>query len=241
MESSVDEELELDINDQETFDDLEITENEVLEENSDSHAAPNDKLPDGTLSENVQGVEPYVGMEFESRDDAKEYYAAYATHAGFTVRIRHSRRSKLDEAVISQDYVCSKEGFRAKKNTNGKDRVRPPPPVTRAGCHAMLRVTRKEGGKWIITKFVRDHSHSLTSARIPWRCADKTLLSEDEKDKKIRELTIELYNEKRRCERRCIAYQKQLQTVMKYIETHTEHLSSRVQDIVQNIKEVEDE
>lgn len=64
-------------------------------------------------------------------------------------------------------------------------------------------------------------------------------VSQDEKDRRIRELTIELNNEKQRCKRRCAAYQEQLRMVLSYVEEHTIHLSNKVQDIVNNVKELE--
>lgn len=64
-------------------------------------------------------------------------------------------------------------------------------------------------------------------------------VSQDEKDRRIRELTIELNNEKQRCKRRCAAYQEQLRMVLSYVEEHTIHLSNKVQDIVNNVQELE--
>lgn len=64
-------------------------------------------------------------------------------------------------------------------------------------------------------------------------------VSQDEKDRRIRELTIELNNEKQRCKRRCATYQEQLRMVLSYVEEHTIHLSNKVQDIVNNVKELE--
>ena len=62
-----------------------------------------------------------------------------------------------------------------------------------------------------------------------------------DKDQRIRELTLELSNERQRCKRRCAAYQEQLHMVLRYIEEHTDHMSRRVQDIVQNVRELEEE
>lgn len=66
-------------------------------------------------------------------------------------------------------------------------------------------------------------------------------LLQDEKDRRIRELTQELSNERQRCKRRCAAYQEQLRLILEDIEQHTDHLSKRVKDIVKNIKELENE
>ncbi|EOX93724.1 Far-red impaired responsive family protein isoform 1 [Theobroma cacao] len=186
-------------------------------------------------------VEPYIGMEFKSRDAAREFYVVYGRRTGFTVRIHHNRRSRINNMVIGQDFVCSKEGFREKKYMYRKDRVLPPPPITREGCPAMLRLALRDGVKWVVTKFVKEHNHSLMSpGKVPWRGSAKNLISEDEKDQRIRELTQELNSEKQKCKRRCAAYQEQLRTILKFVEEHTDQLSKRVQDIVENIRELED-
>uniref|UniRef100_A0A2P2ILV7 FAR1 domain-containing protein n=1 Tax=Rhizophora mucronata TaxID=61149 RepID=A0A2P2ILV7_RHIMU len=187
-------------------------------------------------------MEPYIGMEFKSRDDAREFYIAYGRRTGFTVRIHHNRRSRINNLVIGQDFVCSKEGFREKKYVYRKDRVLPPPPITREGCPAMLRMALRDGVKWVVTKFVKEHNHALMSpGKVPWRGSAKSLVSEDEKDQRIQELTIELNNERQRCKRRCAAYKEQLRMVLAYVEEHTSHLSNKVQAIVNNVKELESE
>lgn len=141
---------------------------------------------DKTLAQSVasphsigNNVEPYVGMEFKSREDAREFYIAYGRHTGFTVRIHHNRRSRINNNVIGQDFVCSREGFREKKYIYRKDRILPPPPVTREGCPAMLRVAIRDGPKWAITKFVKEHNHKLMSpSKVPWRGSGKNFVSE---------------------------------------------------------------
>ncbi|KAJ8748212.1 hypothetical protein K2173_000620 [Erythroxylum novogranatense] len=188
------------------------------------------------------GMEPYIGMEFDSRDDAREYYIAYGRGIGFTVRIHHNRRSRINNMVIGQDFVCSKEGFREKKYIYRKDRVLPPPPITREGCPAMLRLALRDGAKWVVTKFINDHNHELLSpSRVPWRGSAKNVVNEDEKDRRIRELIIELNNERQRCKRRCAAYQEQLRTLLSYIEEHNNHMSNKVRDIVKIVREFESE
>lgn len=204
---------------------------------------------DKTLAQSVasphsigDNVEPYVGMEFKSREDAREFYIAYGRHTGFTVRIHHNRRSRMNNNVIGQDFVCSREGFREKKYIYRKDRILPPPPVTREGCPAMLRVAIRDGPKWVITKFVKEHNHKLMSpSKVPWRGSGKNFVSEDEKDQRIQELTLELYNERQKCKRLCAAYQEHLRLVLKDIEEHTDHLSRGVEDAVQKVRDLENE
>ncbi|XP_015886981.2 protein FAR1-RELATED SEQUENCE 5 [Ziziphus jujuba] len=196
----------------------------------------------GNLAMNAETLEPYIGMEFNSRDEAREFYVAYGRRTGFTVRIHHNRRSRVNNQVIGQDFVCSKEGFRAKKYVYRKDRVLPPPPITREGCQAMIRLALRDGMKWVVTKFVKEHNHKLMSpSKVPWRGSGKHLVSEDEKDKRIRELSLELYNERQKCKRRCAAYEEQLNAILKDLEKHTDHISNKVADIVQSIKTIEEE
>ncbi|KAI8012989.1 Protein FAR1-RELATED SEQUENCE 5 [Camellia lanceoleosa] len=248
MESTSSEAFDLDEGEScfpvESYNQNDFTDDE-LSKSMDMCIGEDDKIIDqsvGNLASVDNAVEPHIGLEFNSRDEAREFYVAYGRHTGFTVRIHHNRRSRINNMVIGQDFVCSKEGYREKKYVCRKDRVLPPPPITREGCPAMLRVALRDGAKWVITKFVKDHNHSLMSpSQVPWRGSGKNLISEDEKDQRIRELKLELYNEKQRCKRRCAGYQEQLHTVLKYVEEHAEHLSRSVQDMVQRIKELENE
>lgn len=135
--------------------------------------------PLADITADAEALEPFIGMEFDSREEAREFYIAYGRRIGFTVRIHHNRRSRVNNQVIGQDFVCSKEGFRAKKYVHRKDRVLPPPPATREGCQAMIRLALRDGGKWVVTKFVKEHTHKLMSpSKVPWRGSGKNLVSE---------------------------------------------------------------
>lgn len=107
--------------------------------------------------------EPYEGMEFESEDAARIYYNEYARHVGFGSRISNNLRSKKDRRTIARKFVCSREGFRAKKHLDNENRVKKPQMVTRVGCGAMMMVKKTELGKWVVSKFVKEHNHPLLS------------------------------------------------------------------------------
>lgn len=229
-----------------SFNEHEFVDDEDLSKNIGLCLGDVDKIveqqPNESLALFGDNVEPCLGMEFNSRDAARDFYAGYGRRNGFTVRIHHNRRSRINNTVIGQDFVCSKEGFREKKYVYRKDRVLPPPPVTREGCAAMLRLALRDGDKWVVTKYIKEHNHPLMSpSKVPWRGASKSLISEDEKDQKIRQLTQELHNEKQRCKRLCAAYQGQLRAVLKFVEEHTDYLTTKVEDIVKNVRELEDE
>ncbi|GAB4830362.1 hypothetical protein Ancab_040684 [Ancistrocladus abbreviatus] len=226
----------------ESSDEHELADNE-LSKRIDLCESESDKVRDQATSSSHEVdivLEPFFGMEFKSRDEAHEFYVIYGRRTGFTVRIHHNRRSRINNVVIGQDFVCSKEGFREKKYMHRKDRVLPAPPITREGCPAMLRLALRDGVKWVVTKFVKEHNHQLMPPReVPLRGSAKNTITEDEKDQRIRELTLELYNERQKCKRRCAAYQEQLLMVLKEVEEHNDHMSKRVEDIMQRIKELE--
>ncbi|XP_050219353.1 protein FAR1-RELATED SEQUENCE 7-like isoform X2 [Mercurialis annua] len=92
------------------------------------------------------GVEPCLGLEFDSSDDAREFYNAYAIRIGFRIRIGQLYRSRTDGTVSSRRYVCSKEGFQLN---------------SRSGCPAFIRVQLRDSGKWVIDQMQKDHNHEL--------------------------------------------------------------------------------
>ncbi|KAL8105212.1 protein FAR1-RELATED SEQUENCE 7-like [Apium graveolens] len=97
-------------------------------------------------NEGESNVEIYVGLEFDSAEDAQEFYSLYAMQAGFRIRVGQLYRSRTDGSVISRRFVCSKEGFQ----TNA-----------RTGCPAFVRVQKNDNGKWAIANIHAEHNHEL--------------------------------------------------------------------------------
>lgn len=106
--------------------------------------------------------EPYVGQEFGSEAAAHAYYNAYATNAGFMIRVSKLSRSRRDGSTIGRTFVCNKEGFRMadKREKIVRKRVE-----TRVGCRAMILVRKVSSGKWVVTKFIKEHTHPLTPGK----------------------------------------------------------------------------
>ncbi|GFY81395.1 hypothetical protein Acr_01g0012040 [Actinidia rufa] len=221
-----------------------------LAETFDGHETADDNLSDNPNGSNdiikqsienvhlsLEALEPLVGMEFESAEDAREFYEMYGRRLGFTIRNNRTRRSLKDSAIIGREFVCSKEGFRADKCANRESRILQSRPATREGCNAMLRIAAKDGGKWVIYCFVKEHNHELNPSKVPPRRSHRIAFCEDEKDLKIRELSSELHRERKRS----AAYQEQLQMVLKYVEEHTQRLSLNVQIVFDKVKELESE
>lgn len=104
--------------------------------------------------------EPYEGMEFVSEDAAKIFYDEYARHVGFVMRVMSCRRSERDGRILARRLGCNKEGHCV--SIRGKfGPVRKPRSSTRDGCKAMIHIKYDKSGKWVITKFVKDHNHPL--------------------------------------------------------------------------------
>ncbi|KAM0945639.1 putative transcription factor FAR family [Dioscorea sansibarensis] len=118
-------------------------------------------------SESDEILEPCEGMEFDSEAAARTFYSAYARHIGFCTRISKFSRSRRDNSVISRQFVCSKEGFRdvrVKKDALGKHRQQQRA-VTRVGCKAMIMVKKLGSGKWVVTRFTKEHNHCQLSPK----------------------------------------------------------------------------
>ena len=112
----------------------------------------------------VEGDEPYVGQEFENETAAHAFYSAYGMRMGFITRMNYHNRSKIDGSIVSRALVCNKEGYRKPYRRDVKNvRSRAP---TRVGCKAMISIRKMSTGKWIITKFVKEHTHLLAGCQV---------------------------------------------------------------------------
>ncbi|KAK1400923.1 FAR1 domain-containing protein [Heracleum sosnowskyi] len=180
-------------------------------------------------SDEVSGEEPYLGQEFESEAAAHAFYNTYATRLGFVIRVSKLSRSRRDGTAIGRALVCNKEGFRMPDRREKIVRQRA---ETRVGCRAMILVRKASDGKWIVTKFVKEHTHTLT----PGKGRRELMYDQypNEHDK-IKELSQQLAIEKKRA----ASYKRQLELVFEHIEEHNKCLSNNIQDIVNSVKEME--
>uniref|UniRef100_A0A5B7A2I9 FAR1 domain-containing protein n=1 Tax=Davidia involucrata TaxID=16924 RepID=A0A5B7A2I9_DAVIN len=169
--------------------------------------------------------EPYEGMLFESEEAARAFYDEYAGRVGFVTRVLSSRKSERDGSTISRGLGC-RDGSDTQKTESLANQKRD---RRREGCTAMILVKREKPGRWVVRKFVKDHNHPLVVSLAKRRSTF------DERDKKIQELTAELRVKKRLS----AAYREQLRTLMKDVEDHNEHLSTKVQVVLNNLKELE--
>lgn len=101
-----------------------------------------------------------LGVEFESDDDAIEYYNSYAEATGFKIRKEYVNKNKVHGYVTSRKITCCKEGLQTTYNRGPW--AKRPRRETRTGCLAHIIVTRQENGKYRVTQFEEAHNHPLS-------------------------------------------------------------------------------
>ncbi|XVE90647.1 hypothetical protein DITRI_Ditri20bG0094000 [Diplodiscus trichospermus] len=180
----------------------------------------------------VEGDEPYVGQEFENEEAAHAFYSAYGMRMGFITRMNYHNRSKIDGSIVSRALVCNKEGYRKPYRRDVKNvRSRAP---TRVGCKAMISIRKMSTGKWVITKFVKEHTHPLAGCQ-----AQEALVSNQipNEDKRVQELTQQLLIERKRS----ASLRRFIDLLFNHVEEHTQGLSKRIQYIVDSMNKFESE
>ncbi|KAE8661408.1 hypothetical protein F3Y22_tig00113725pilonHSYRG00137 [Hibiscus syriacus] len=96
------------------------------------------------------------------------FYKGFAWEHGFSARKRTTRLD-MEGNMKTQEFRCSKEGFRVSK-VNIIDRQRAHTPVTRTRCKARVIVTTTNtNNQWVISKSYQKHNHALcTPAMTPF-------------------------------------------------------------------------
>lgn len=103
---------------------------------------------------------PQIGMTFSSVIESEEFYKNYAKKTGFTVR-KGKIHKQPDGTLKWRRFLCSCEGFRAKKQSNQGTKYQRLD--TRTGCEAQMQVTL-ENEQWVITNLQLEHNHSLQNS-----------------------------------------------------------------------------
>ncbi|XP_065848601.1 protein FAR1-RELATED SEQUENCE 5 [Euphorbia lathyris] len=194
----------------------------------DKEVEPADSpIEEKTVSLDGDGLEPYVGMEFDTEDAARKFYIEYARKVGFVVRIMQRRRSGIDGRTLARRLGCNKQGFSpSNRSSIGADKK--PRSSAREGCKATILVKMEKSGKWVVTRFEKDHNHPLVVTA-------NGFSTEGDKDKKIEELSKELELQ----EELCAIYRERLVSFMNKVEEQTDELSSKIQLVVDNVRKVE--
>lgn len=100
--------------------------------------------------------QPTVGLEFDSFDEAYDFYNAYGKERGFGIRVSNSWfRSKRKERYRAK-LSCSSAGFKKKSEANN------PRPETRTGCPAMVVIRLMDSKRWRIVEVELEHNHAVS-------------------------------------------------------------------------------
>ncbi|KAE8676685.1 hypothetical protein F3Y22_tig00111582pilonHSYRG00634 [Hibiscus syriacus] len=128
---------------------------------------------------NVDESDILVGKLFSSRDQAWYFYKGFAREHGFSAR-KGTTRLDVEGNVKTQEFCCSKEGFRVSK-VNTVDRQCSHTPVIRTGCKARVIVTiTNTNDQWVISKSYQKHNHALcTLAMTPFMRSNRAVSKAD--------------------------------------------------------------
>ncbi|KAL3598238.1 hypothetical protein D5086_006156 [Populus alba] len=102
---------------------------------------------------------PFVGMEFESYDDAYNYYNCYAKDLGFAIRVKSSWTKRNSKEKRGAVLCCNCEGFKTSKEVHSRRKE------TRTGCLAMLRLRLVESNRWRVDEVKLEHNHLFDPER----------------------------------------------------------------------------
>ncbi|KAJ0076300.1 hypothetical protein Patl1_34596 [Pistacia atlantica] len=102
---------------------------------------------------------PVVGMEFESYDDAYNYYNCYAKELGFAIRVKSSWTKRNSKEKRGAVLCCNCEGFKTIKEANSRRKE------TRTGCLAMIRLRLVESNRWRVDEVKLEHNHLFDPER----------------------------------------------------------------------------
>lgn len=97
-------------------------------------------------------VYPAIGMQFDSLDEAYNFYNLYSWEVGFGVRLSKCRLT-VHRKKCMQEIVCSCAGKPMRDNNRS----------ARCGCLAMIRVLRLGDNGWYICEHRDTHNHPLSS------------------------------------------------------------------------------
>ena len=99
-------------------------------------------------------------MEFETEDEAYNFYSAYAYKVGFSIRKSKGYIDK-EGKLVNRFFCYSREGYREKNNKDAT--VKRHCPETRYGCLVRIKVDCPQTGKYCVVEFFAEHTHVTTS------------------------------------------------------------------------------
>lgn len=106
---------------------------------------------------------PREGMEFNSSDEAYNFYNAYGLLRGFGTRKASSVYSKGSNILYKRIFVCEKEGTKRLDDPREAGKNVKRRPDTRENCKARLIIKLNKEMKWVVVNFEDIHTHGFAS------------------------------------------------------------------------------
>ncbi|KAI5004847.1 hypothetical protein ZWY2020_032090 [Hordeum vulgare] len=97
-------------------------------------------------------VNPAVGTEFDSLDEAYQFYNLYSWEVGFGIRFAKSRLN-VNRRKCMQEIACGCASKPLRENTRS----------TRCGCTARISLLRSSDNGWYINEHRDAHNHNLSA------------------------------------------------------------------------------
>nr|XP_048337433.1 protein FAR1-RELATED SEQUENCE 5-like [Ziziphus jujuba var. spinosa] len=117
----------------------------------------------------VEQKKPNVKQEFQTIEEAFQFYNAYARECGFSARMSTSKRKKGTNELIWKQFVCFKEGetnehYQKKEKHTVQRSGERNQGLVRVGCKVKMTVVKSQTGpNWIVSQFVEEHNHALAT------------------------------------------------------------------------------
>ncbi|KAI3885379.1 hypothetical protein MKX03_035902 [Papaver bracteatum] len=148
----------------------------------------NEAISDEHKNENfrkdgLSGICPTVGMEFDSVDEAYNFYNQYAGKVGFSVRKYSTSKSHRTNEINGRSYCCSRQGARDSRCKPIEECLRKSKQTNlRTGCKAMMCIRKRKEDKWVISRIVEEHNHKLAGVNERHKLRSIKRIASDQRD-----------------------------------------------------------
>ncbi|KAG9449979.1 hypothetical protein H6P81_009944 [Aristolochia fimbriata] len=153
--------LFVDSNNQSTSMDDHNTENQDVDTENVQFEDMDDLNAESPKSPDEQFIEPTVGMQFDTFDEAFNFYNSYAFKKGFSVR--RDRIHTKGGVKVSQRFVCAKQG--KKRHDKRRANATFSRAQTRCECEAKMYVRLNDMRKVEVKSFTEEHTHECITPR----------------------------------------------------------------------------
>ena len=114
------------------------------------------------ISSTGTSLAPREGLQFQSHEEAYDFYNTFALTNGFAIWRYSTYKSRNSDVIIRRTFVCNREGYKKIVQNSEKDVKRRR--ENRCGCKAHMEIVLSKSRSWKIKKFSNCHSHDLLNS-----------------------------------------------------------------------------